>query len=84
MRSPERASTSTIANWLVAPPGLPEDVAAVLREAVFRAVSDPELEAQMQRANYTARPVLSAEQTRQDAMLSYEAHARYRDLFVHP
>jgi tripartite-type tricarboxylate transporter receptor subunit TctC len=81
---PEEAAMLASATWVVAPPGLPEHVAAVLRDAVLRAVSDPELEAQMLRANYTTRPVLSPDETMRDAMLTYEAHAKHRDLLIQP
>lgn len=80
----EEAAVLASGNWLVAPPRLPDDVAAVLEAAVFRAVSDPELEAQMQKANYTAQPALSPGQVREAATLTYAAYLRYRDLFPRP
>jgi tripartite-type tricarboxylate transporter receptor subunit TctC len=80
----EEAAVLASGNWLAAPPGLPDDVAAVLKEAAFRAVRDPELEAQMQKANYTARPLLSPEQVTETAALTYAAYLRHRDLFPRP
>jgi tripartite-type tricarboxylate transporter receptor subunit TctC len=80
----EDAAVLASANWLVAPPGLPDGVAAVLKDAVFRAVGDPEFEAQMQKANYTARPVLSPGQVAESAALTYAAYLRYRDLLTRP
>ena len=78
---PEEVAVLASGNWLVAPPGLSDDVAGILRNAVFKAVSDPELEIQMQKANYTTKPILSPEQTTKNANLTYGAYSKYKDLF---
>jgi tripartite-type tricarboxylate transporter receptor subunit TctC len=45
----------------IAPPGIPEDRFAVLRNAFASAVQDPELLADMERLNYRISPVLGEE-----------------------
>lgn len=79
---PEEMVVMASGNWLVATPGLSDEVTEILKKAAFAAVNDPELEIRMREANYSIKPILSPEQTRDTAHLMYKAYLKYKDLIA--
>jgi tripartite-type tricarboxylate transporter receptor subunit TctC len=69
-------------NVVVAPPGLPEDVRSILEKAAQAAINDPELESMMQKANYTMRPTLTPEETKEVAQGVYETYLRNKNVIA--
>ena len=67
-------------NMVLAPPGLPSDVKTTLEKAVQMAINDPELENRMQQANYTMRPILTPQETKEAALGVFNTYVKYKDL----
>jgi tripartite-type tricarboxylate transporter receptor subunit TctC len=50
-------SPDSIGRPLIAPPGMPPDRLAMLREALLKALNDPEFKAEAQKRNWEVEPV---------------------------
>jgi tripartite-type tricarboxylate transporter receptor subunit TctC len=67
-------------NAIVAPPRLPAEVRNTLEKAVSMAINDPETERQMQKANYTVKPIVSPKETKELALRVFETYVKNKDL----
>lgn len=67
-------------NMVLGPPGLPLDVKTTLEKAVQTAINDPELESRMQQANYTMRPILTPQETKEVARGVFNTYVKYKNL----
>jgi tripartite-type tricarboxylate transporter receptor subunit TctC len=54
-------SPDSIGRPLIAPPGMPPDRLAMLREALLKALNDPEFKAEAQKRNWEVEPVSGQE-----------------------
>ena len=54
-------SPDSIGRPLIAPPGLPADRLAMLREALMKALTDPEFKTEAQKRNWEVEPVTGQE-----------------------
>ena len=80
--SPGVLDTMAAGNMVVAQAALPPTVKGTLEQAVTKAMADAALEGELQKAGYSARPVLSPAETRATAVRVYETIRQYKDLLL--